>query len=154
MIHAATVYAIDSYDIKKRKGETITMSNRIIRSCKDFLQVHESIKDNPNFKGYYGVDSVQEMVAELSNPAFVKELKQSYPSAWHKILEGICELFGINKTFTNYDKIKKAVDRILADPDYSLAQSFYEKVRLSESRHYLDESQYYDANSDVLHRVP
>jgi hypothetical protein len=66
-------------------------------------------------------------------------------------LDFVCRLFGIDKRFTNYTKLKEAVDHIITHPDYRLASDYYQKAALNTSRFYLDESQFYDA-SDVRHQ--
>ena len=145
MIHAATTYAVRAYD-KIRKGDnTVHMRDDMYNSCAQIVRVFESIQNNPDFEGQYGKTRITEMVAELSNPTFVSLLKMSYPSMWHEFVDFVCRLFGINKRFNNYSMLKKAVDNILSNPDYALASKHYKQVQLNESRHYLDESQYYDA---------
>ena len=122
------------------------MPNNIKKAAKDIYTVYTAIKNNPNFDGEYALEKPEEMVAQLAKPVFVEKLKGSYPSTWHKLLETICELFGINKQFTNYAKLKKAVDRLLSDPDYVLANAYYDSVA-DKNAYYLDESQYTDLES-------
>ena len=123
------------------------MSKNIYNSCKQIDKVYDAIKNNPRFKKQYGINNAREMIAELSNPEFVDRLKSSYPSAWHHLLSAICEILGINKSFTNYDKLTKAVDEILSHPDYQLAKDYYSFVK--ENTHYLDESQYADVQEQI-----
>lgn len=145
MLHAATKYAINAY-ARKRKGDaTVKIPKDIYESCVQIDWVYNAIKDKPVFKKKYGLKNRSEMVAELSNPEFVDLLKETYPSLWHKLLDTICEMIGINKHFTNYDKLKKAVDEIIAHPDFQLAQGYYNKVA-EKNAYYLDESQYSDAD--------
>lgn len=143
MLHAATTYALRKY-ADKRRGATVNMPKNIYDSCAEMERVFNAIKNNPLFEKEYGIKNGKEMIAELSNPDFVNKLKASYPSAWHGLLDQICKLFGINKSFTNYDKLKKAVDEILAHPDYKLAKEHFALV--DQNATYLDESQYADAD--------
>ncbi len=145
MLHASTVYAITAYNMAKEEEIVNELPEHIRRSCEEFLQVYEAIKKDSSFDGQYALESVEEMVAELANPAFVKELKRSYPSGWHMILQGICNILGINKSFSNYDKLRRAAERILSDPDFELAQGYYESLQ-SQNASYLDETQYADAD--------
>ena len=142
MLHTATTYAMNAYESATKKGATADLPKNIYNSCKQIDKVYDAIKNNPRFEKQYGIKNAREMIAELSNPEFVDRLKSSYPSAWHHLLSAICEIFGINKSFTNYDKLTKAVDEILTHPDYQLAKDYYSFVK--GNTHYLDESQYAD----------
>ena len=145
MLHTATVYAIRIYDQAKRRGETAKLPKHINNSCKEIYRVYAAISKSPRFTGEYGVKNAYEMVAELTNPVFAEKLKGTYPSVWHKLLEVICEILGINKTFTNYDKLTKAVDEILTHPDYALSSKHDSLV--SKNAHYLEESEYTDLSN-------
>lgn len=144
MLHAATTYALVTYYETRTGGATVEMPKNIYDSCMEINRVFNAIKNDRNFKEQYGTKDGAELVAELSNPEFVKDLKRSYPSALHQILDAICKLFGINKSFTNYDKLLKAVDEILTHPDYQLAKDYF--IGDGKTTHYLDESQYADAD--------
>ena len=153
ILHAGTMYAVNTY-LQIRKGDkTVSMPKDICDSCARILRVFESIKNNPDFEGQYGKAKMTEMIAELSNPTFVSLLKMSYPSLWHKLIDAICEMLGINRRFNNYTTLKKAVEEILSHPDYRLAGEYYEKARLNSTNFYLDESQYYDANEQYQQRT-
>ena len=143
MLHAATTYAITAYDIAVNEGVTKDLSNNIVNSCKTFIQVYEAIRRDANFTGQYGLKNVKEMVVELSTPLFVEKLKNAYPSNWHRLLDSICRLLGINKDLSYYGKLKSAVDNILSDPDYDLAQGYYEALG-AKNPYYLNESEYFD----------
>lgn len=142
MIHTATVYAIKAYDLAVIDGAVNELPKNIQKIGKDIFKVYASIKDDPLFKNEYGVKNPEEMVSCITKPDFALKLKASYTSAWHKILEGICELLGINKKFNNYDKLAKALDSLLTHPDYALARNYYGIV--DKNAHYLEESQYED----------
>jgi hypothetical protein len=129
-----------AYRIAIKEGATAELPKNILNIGKEIYKVYAAISKNPDFKGDYGVKNEKEMVAQLANPEFTYKLKHSYPSVWHKLLEAICEIFGINKTFTNYDKLTKAVDKLLTHPDYALAKDYYSV--LDQNPYYLEDSQY------------
>ena len=151
MIHAATTYAMNAYARIKKDGEAVNMSKDIYDSCARIERVFRSIKYDPRFKKQYGNKKLNEMIAELSNPAFVSLLKTTYTSKWNEVLDLICRILGIDKSFSNYAKLKEAVDYIITHPDYRLASDYYQKAALNSKRFYLDESQFYDA-SDVRYQ--
>ena len=122
------------------------MPKNIYKAAKEINAVYNAISKDTYFTDEYGLQSAEEMVAELSNPYFVSKLKGSYPSGWHQILNGICKLLGINKTFTNYDMLQKAVDRLLSHPDYTIANDYYNYIS-DKNAHYLDDSQYIDIST-------
>ncbi len=135
MIHTAMVYAMSEY-IKVRKGEsTAMMSKEMYKACEQIFAVHLKIKDDPLFAKEYGIKNAKELVAELANREFVEKLKRTHLSTWDKLLEAICHIFGINKSFSAYDKLKKALDVLLAHPDNQLRQSYYEYVQPSQENH-------------------
>ena len=123
MLHASTSYAMKAYDSDKKNG-VMRMPRNLYYQCKKIQSVYDSIKDKKLFKGEYGIKNSLELIAELSEPKFAEKLKTTYPSAWHQLLDAICKILGINKSFSNYDKLSKAVDKILTVPDYELAETF------------------------------
>lgn len=145
MLHSATIYAIKAYEIITNEGGTEKMQSNLYRACKKISSVYATIKVDPRFANEYGIKNEKEFVAELSNPHFVEKLKNTYASPWHKILEAICELLGIDKNFSMYGKLKRAVDDILSDPDYELARDYYSLV--DQNAYYLEESQYEDISN-------
>jgi hypothetical protein len=146
MLHAATMYAMSNY-YKIRGGDaTVQMPKNIYDSCMEINRVFNAIKDHRTFKDTYGIKNSSEMIAELSNPEFVGKLKDTYPSNWHMLLQAICNILGINKSFTNYDKLLKAVEEILAHPDYQLAKDYF--AGDGKKTHYLNEAQYAEGATD------
>lgn len=151
MIHTATVYAMKEY-VKVKKVESTAMSKNIYKACEKIFAVHLKIKNDPLFAKEYGITTAAELVAELSNPDFVIKLKRTYLSLWDRLLEDICEIFGIKKTFTAYDKLKKALDVLLEHPDNQLRQSYYEVVAQSseKSNDYADYTIQYQQRTETL----
>ena len=135
MIHTATVYAIKAYEIVKEGGETDMISKDTYKACEKIFAVYLKIKTDPLFTNEYGITNAKELVAELANPNFVNKLKATYLSAWDKLLEAICELFGIKKTFNAYDKLMKSLDVLLEHPDNQLRQSYYEYIEETHENH-------------------
>ncbi len=152
MLHASTVYAMSAYRTDTKNGE-IKMPRDLYYNCKKIQSVYESIKDKRLFKGEYGIKNSLEMIAELSEPEFAEKLKMTYPSAWHQLLDAICKLLGINKSFSNYDKLSKAVDAILTVPDYELAETFnkfYDKSHLYYATDYRETNLLDDGTAKAL----
>ena len=143
MLHSATVYAMGTFYDAVKKGTVNEVPKNIVSSCKQIYKVYSSIKNDPLFKNEYGITNPQEMVAELANSNFTEKLKNSYPNIWYKLLDVICELFGINKSFTNYAILKRAVDDILSNPDYILANNYNKAIDLKgNNAYYLEDTEY------------
>ena len=110
---------------------------KVIKSCQSIIQVYET------FINYRDLDefrelSIMEWYASLSDPHVVLLLKLTYPSPWHRLLDALCEIVGIHKTFSLYDKLKKAVECILADPNYVPAPKDYPRLA-TKTPYYMDE---------------
>ena len=152
MIHSSTVYATITYQFVKKGGETELLSKDTYKACEKIVAVYRKIKTDPYFANEYGITKVQELVAELSNPNFVHKLKRTYLSAWDKLLEAICEIFGIKKTFSAYDKLIKALDVLLEHPDNQLRQGYYEYVEKNRenSNHYFGDTIQDQQRTDTL----
>ena len=110
-LHVSTVYAYFK-DVK-------------FRSVVD--EVYSEIKDDPLFKDMYGQKDAVEMVAELANPIFVNKLKQR-TSIFGRIIEAILKIFGINRGDTLYNGLRKAVNKVLDNPD---TKNFYDVAKYS-----------------------
>ena len=143
-LQEATVYAIRAYRTITNEGRVDTMQRNLDSACKKIFSVYATIKVKPRFANEYGIKNEEEFVAELANPYFVEKLKNTYASPWHKILEAICELLGINKRFSMYGKLKSAVDDILSAPDYALAKDFNKYIDLkgNNNAYYLEDTEY------------
>ena len=135
MIHTSTVYAMEAYEIVKNGGETDMISKDTYKACEKIFAVYLKIKSDSRFSNEYGIKNAKELVAELANKDFVDKLKGTYLSAWDKLLEAICELFGIKKTFSAYDKLMNALDVLLESTDNQLRESYYEYVEETQENH-------------------
>ena len=85
-------------------GAHLTEAQR--KACKDILEVYDAIKDDREFianirlnnkieqNGEYGLNSAEEMIAELANPAFRYALKLK--KLWRQLINGIARLLSMN----------------------------------------------------------
>ena len=135
-------YSLTASDTAIKEGATVNMPKNIHDSCVEINRLLDSIKKAPQFINEYGLKDSAEMVAELSNPVFVAKLKHTYPTKWDDFLSCICRMLDINKSFSYYDKLKKAVDEIVAHPDYQIAIGYF----LHEKTYYLEEFQSCDTS--------
>lgn len=135
MIHTSTVYAMEAYEIVKNGGETDMISKDTYKACEKIFAVYLKIKTDPLFTNEYGITNAKELVAELANREFVEKLKRTHLSTWDKLLETICELFGIKKTFSAYDKLMNALDVLLESTDNQLRESYYEYIEETQENH-------------------
>ena len=102
--------------------------------------MYVALCQNALFTGTYSVESVHDMFAYLSNPEFVIRLQYTYPSLWHKFIDTTCEILHIKKSFSNYTKLKKAIDEIHNHPDYLLAKANDDDKRIvSQIPYYIEE---------------
>ena len=91
--------------------------NKSIKAiCYVYIRICESSDRDERLE----LKSISDMARYISNPNFVFELTHTYPSEWHKLLDAICGLLSINKTFTNYDMLKKAIYRLRKYPEYAI----------------------------------
>lgn len=119
LIHTCTVYVLDEnqtmgdvyYRGKSKNYE------RIANAATRLNAIYSEIKDDPMFKGQYGIKNVKEMVASLSNEDFVGLLKKK--NLWDRVVDFICNLFGIRRGTSAYDNARLCVDYILDNPEVS-----------------------------------
>ena len=95
LIHTCTMYATVLHKNKSAGGILTEMYNalpvEIKEACAELERIYDLIRDNDALKGEYGISSVDEMVAELSNSRFREKLKQI--SIWERIVNAIKRLF-------------------------------------------------------------
>lgn len=109
LIHICTTYAI-----YEKHSEGYSYRSDAVIGLK---QIYDQIKNDPDFEGQYGIKDEYEMVAELSNDKFVGLLKQK--NLWDKIVDWICDLFGIRRGTSAYDNARICVDYLLDNPEVS-----------------------------------
>ena len=109
LIHACTIYAMSSDLYTANAAAALE-------------KIYDEIKNDPDFKGAYGIKDSYEMVAELSNPKFVSLLKKK--SLWQGVLDWICNLFGFSRGTTAYDNAMQCLDHILDNPDVTKYRNY------------------------------
>ena len=108
------------------------MSNDTYKACEKIFAIHLKLKADPLFAKEYGITNAKELVAELTDREFVEKLKRTHLTVWDELLDAICHLFGIKKSFSAYDKLMRSLDVLLEHPDNQLRQSYYEYVEQRE----------------------
>ncbi|MEE0969661.1 MAG: hypothetical protein U0M06_09850, partial [Clostridia bacterium] len=121
LIHTCTVYVMNANgefagDIHYGSDKTLNYE-RISNAATRLNRIYLEIKNDPNFKGQYGIKNAKEMVAELANPDFVELLKKK--TLWQQVLDWICELFGFRTGTSAYDNAMACLDYILDNPEVS-----------------------------------
>ena len=95
LIHTATMYATTLHRNRDAGGIITDMYNNlpaeIKEACAELERIYDLIKDNETLAGEYGIRSVDEMVAELSNSEFRSKLKEI--GLWERIVNAIKRLF-------------------------------------------------------------
>ena len=119
LIHACTVYVMDT---AKTVGERIDnlsseKNKKLLNAAVGLNKIYHEILKDSDFNGQYALKNAKEMVAELSNPNFVDLLKKK--NLWERIVDWICNLFGIKRGTSAYDNAKLCLDYILDNPDYA-----------------------------------
>ena len=120
LIHACTVYVMHknttmgdvSYGSSKSENY-----NRIANAATRLNRIYFEISYDTDFQGQYGIKSAKEMVAELANEEFVGLLKKK--NLFDKIVDWICDLFGIRRGTSAYDNARLCLDYILDNPEVS-----------------------------------
>ena len=110
LIHSVTSYALflDQYMPSALTGE-MRDAIRILRD------VYSSIVRDSAFKDDYGASSVEEMVAELSNPQFRDKLKEK--SLYQRIIDALLKLFGVVKDDSAFHAADQALNYIIENYD-------------------------------------
>ncbi|MBR6806149.1 MAG: hypothetical protein IKM47_06515 [Bacteroidaceae bacterium] len=95
LIHTCTMYATTLHKNRTAGGVISKMYEalpvEIKEACKELERIYSLVKDNDVLKGQYGINSVDEMVAELSNSDFRGKLKEI--GLWERIVNAIKRLF-------------------------------------------------------------
>ena len=124
LIHSCTTYAIRAV----QHNRTLDESTR--RGVLMLENIYNQIKNDPLFKDEYGIKSVGEMVAELSNTEFRDKLQKR--NLWQRIIDAIKSLLGIQtKTGTTLEGAEIALNYVLDNFDawaYDLYVDEYSKA--------------------------
>lgn len=137
LIHVCTSYYVNN----NPESEAVKKLNKI----------YEQIKTDSAFKGQYGLTSVKEMVAELSNPKFNALLKAK--NLWQEIVDAIAKLFGYTRGTTAYDNAMQILDGILDSTDVATykdyALTLREGTKKNLGRDAFGKTEYTDENGNA-----
>lgn len=108
MIHSATTYATIAYEERKENPEAYeALPENIKTACQRLQNIYDFLLKRNNLKEEYGMTSIHEMLAELSNPQFRALLREE--GVWEKIVNALKRFFGIGtgKTVKELDETLK-----------------------------------------------
>lgn len=132
MIHAATSYALDA----NRRGMSHYYGYRVNDETRAALRelndVYNTIAHDVSFRNEYGISNIWEMLAELSNAGFREKLKRN--DLWHRIVDAIRGILGLNKKGELYTKANAALEKMLDNYDSGQFGKYADK--LSEEPEY------------------
>lgn len=123
-IHTVTVYAL-------RNRNNYTMPKNIQDACDVIEDVFWQIKNDPSFKGEYGVSKgAEEMVAELANPTFRAKLKAK--NVFARVIEAIRNILGINVEVGSkanaFKEVNSALETLMSNADVVSFERYANKV--------------------------
>lgn len=123
-IHTVTVYAL-------RNRNNYTMPKNIQDACDVIEDVFWQIKNDPSFKGEYGVSKgAEEMVAELANPIFREKLKRK--NVFARVIEAIRNILGIEVEVGDrpnaFKEVNKALETLMSNADVVSFERYANRV--------------------------
>lgn len=108
MIHSATIYATIAYEERNENPEAYkALPENIKTACQRLQNIYDFLLKRNNLKEEYGMTSIHEMLAELSNPQFRALLREE--GVWEKLVNALKRFFGIGtgKTVKELDETLK-----------------------------------------------
>ena len=134
LIHTCTMYATGLH-AKRNNGGVLTLlyeglPQEIKDACAELEEIYNNIKNDKRVAGEYGITSVNEMVAELSNPVFREKMKEI--SLWGKIVGAIKRLFGFEAFAPEGSEVSNALaeaERVLEKMLDNFDKSTYDAIR-------------------------
>lgn len=134
LIHTCTMYATGLHS-KRNNGGVLTslydgLPQQIKDACAELEEIYNNIKNDKRVAGEYGITSVNEMVAELSNPVFREKMKEI--SLWGKIVGAIKRLFGFEALAPEGSEVSNALaeaERVLEKMLDNFDKSTYDAIR-------------------------
>ena len=134
LIHTCTMYATTLYRTRGIGGMFTEMyealPQEIKDACVELNRIYELIKDREEFKGEYGITSVDEMVAELSNVKFRDKMKKV--GLWERLVNAIKRLFdfpikteGEQRTTDALSEAERVLDTMLEN----FNKNSYDEIR-------------------------
>ena len=136
LVHAVTYELIDSVN----KGET-KFSPKQIEAAKRLKALLKTIKSDPDFKNSYGAKDEFELLAELTNPTFVKKLKNKFVNFIQKIYEYVADILGVKKSA--YDEAVSILQDMVDFPEEA------NTVPVDQARRYKEKQFFEDFNFTV-----
>ena len=115
LLHAVSMYAL-SDDIAERE-----LSKPLQKFKIEMNSLYQDLKNHPLLKDELGITSVNEFVAELSNPVFRDKLQEidkqnkskEVKSFWSRVLDAFKHLLGLHVSNSYYERSMNALDKAL-----------------------------------------
>lgn len=136
LVHAVTYELIESVN----KGEA-KFSPKQIEAAKRLKALFKTIKEDPDFKNSYGAKDEFELLAELTNPTFVKKLKNKFVNFIQKIYEYVADILGVKKSA--YDEAVSILQDMVDFPDEA------NTITVDQARRYKEKQFFEDFNFTV-----
>ena len=134
LIHTCTMYATGLHaNRNNNRGLTSLydgLPQQIKDACAELEEIYNNIKNDKRVAGEYGIKSVNEMVAELSNPVFREKMKEI--SLWGKIVGAIKRLFGFEALAPEDSEVSNALaeaERVLVKMLDNFDKPTYDAIR-------------------------
>ena len=112
-IHGVTSHIINAVK-KGDKTALAKLSEKQIKAAQTLSKLLEYSKAKGHLKGEYGITNEHELLAELSNPDFVKKLQGANKGVVDRIVNWVMDMIGIPQT--DYDKARKVLKDMLTAP--------------------------------------
>lgn len=134
LIHTCTMYATGLHANRNNsRGLTSLydgLPQQIKEACAELEEIYNNIKNDKRVAGEYGITSVNEMVAELSNPVFREKMKEI--NLWGKIVGAIKRLFGFEALAPEGSEVSNALaeaERVLVKMLDNFDKSTYDAIK-------------------------
>ncbi len=112
-VHGVTSHIINTVK-KGDKTALANLSEKQIKAAQTLSKLLEYSKAKGHLKGEYGITNEHELLAELSNPDFVKKLQGANKGVVDRIVNWVMDMIGIPQT--DYDKARKILKDMLTAP--------------------------------------
>ncbi len=130
LIHSVTNYAIQIYENANYYADKgIALSASVSDGVAVLQRIYDSLKSDPDFRGKYGANDTEEMVAELANPDFRVLLHKK--KLWDNILDAICRILGIERKEDALSNLSAALDTLLENLDRDAYDEYTSRVKKS-----------------------
>ena len=119
----------------------VKFSLKQIEAAKKLKALLKTIKSDPDFKNSYGAKDEFELLAELTNPTFVKKLKNKFVNFIQKIYEYVADILGVKKSA--YDEAVSILQDMVDFPEEA------NTVTVEQARRYKEKQFLEDFNFTV-----